>query len=76
MIALTIATFQIPLSWLASLTIGIIAAAVTLIGKQIEYLELSTKDNFILLGILTGSSLVIGIAIRVIFYLPKPNIFL
>ena len=76
MIALTIATFQIPLSWLASLAIGIIAAAVTLIGKQIEYLELSTKENFILLGILTGSSLVIGFAIRVIFYLPKPTNFL
>jgi hypothetical protein len=76
MIFLTIATFQIPLSWLASLAIGVMAAAVTLIGKQIEYIELSTKANFIIIGILTGSSLAIGFAIRIIFYLPKPEISL
>ncbi len=73
-VVLAIATFQIPSNWLASLAIGATAAAVTLIGKQIEYLELSTKANFIVLGILMGSGLVIGFAIRVIFYMPKPEL--
>ncbi len=76
-VVLAIATFQIPSSWLASLVIGVMAAAVTLIGKQIEYLELSTKANFIILGILMGSGLAIGFAIRTIFYIPlKPTDFL
>ena len=76
MIMIAIATFQIPSSWLASLAIGVMAAAVTLIGKQIEYLELSTKANFLLLAILTGISFAIGFAIRIIFYMPKPTNFL
>ncbi len=76
MIFLAIATFQIPSSLLASLTVGAMAAAVTLIGKQIEYLELSTKANLIILGLLIGSSLAIGFATRVMFYLPKPTNFL
>lgn len=75
-IVFAIATFQLPSSWLASLLIGAIAAAVTLIGKQIEYLELSTKTNFIILGILMGSSLAIGFAIRLILYMPRPEVFL
>ncbi|MFM7888208.1 MAG: hypothetical protein ACKPCM_16295 [Pseudanabaena sp.] len=75
-IALTITLFQIPSSWIASLVIGLLAATITLIGKQIQYLELSTIKNFIILGILTSSSLVIGFAIRAIFYTPKPIDFL
>ncbi|MCA6575466.1 MAG: hypothetical protein IM549_20090, partial [Pseudanabaena sp. M53BS1SP1A06MG] len=63
-------------SWIASLAIGLLAATITLIGKQIQYLELSTIKNFIILGILTSSSLAIGFVVRTIFYTPKPTEFL
>jgi len=72
-IAFTIALLQIPSSWIASVAVGLLAATITLIGKQIQYLELSTIKNFIVLGILTSSSLAIGFAIRAIFYTPKPT---
>ncbi|MCA6591630.1 MAG: hypothetical protein IM535_05825 [Pseudanabaena sp. M38BS1SP1A06MG] len=75
-IALTISLLQIPSSWIASLAIGLLAATITLIGKQIQYLELSTIKNFIILGILTSSSLAIGFVVRTIFYTPKPTEFL
>ena len=75
-IALTISLFQIPSSWIASIAIGLLAATITLIGKQIQHLELSTIKNFIVLGILTSISLAIGFAIRAIFYTPKPTDFL
>lgn len=75
-IAISISLFQIPVSWIASLATGFLAATITLIGKQIKFLELRPIKNFIILGILTISSLVIGFAIRAIFYTPKPTDFL
>ena len=75
-VAISISMFQIPESRLASVAIGAIAASFTMIGKQIQHLELRPAANFIILGILSSSSLVIGFAIRAIFYTPKPNYFL
>jgi len=71
-VAVSVSLFQIPIQWLASLAIGVFAAAITLIGKQIRYLELPLTTNFIILGIISSSSLVIGFAIKAIFYSPRP----
>jgi len=71
-VAISISLFQIPTQWLASLVIGVFAAAITLIGKQIRYLELPLTTNFIILGIISSSSLAIGFAIKAIFYSPRP----
>lgn len=75
-IAIAISLFQIPVSWIASLATGFLAATITLIGKQIKYLELSPIKNLLILGILTSISLAIGFAIRAIFYTPKLTEFL
>ena len=75
-IAFTISLFQIHLNWFASLASGAIAAAITLIGKQIRYLELRQSMNLVIIGILASSSLAIGFAIKLIFYTPKPDNFL
>jgi hypothetical protein len=68
--AISISLFQIPIQWLASLAIGLFAAAITLIGKQIKYLELPLRKNFVILGILSGVSLAIGFAVKFIFFSP------
>ena len=75
-VAIAISMFQIPESRLASAAIGAIGASFTMIGKQIQYLELRPAANFIILGILSSSSLIIGFVIRAIFYTPKPSHFL
>ena len=62
--------FQISIQWLASLAIGVFAGAITLIGKQIKYLELPPTKNFIMLGTLSGISLVIGFLVKFIFFSP------
>ncbi|MFZ4554892.1 MAG: hypothetical protein ACOYN8_00745 [Pseudanabaena sp.] len=68
--AVSVSLFQIPIQWLASLAIGVFAAAITLIGKQIKYLELPLGTNFVIMGILSGLSLIIGFALKAIFFSP------
>ena len=68
--AVSVSLFQIPIQWLASLAIGVFAAAITLIGKQIKYLELTLGTNFVIMGILSGLSLIIGFALKAIFFSP------
>jgi hypothetical protein len=48
----------------------VFAAAITLIGKQIKYLELPLGTNFVIMGILSGLSLIIGFALKAIFFSP------
>jgi hypothetical protein len=48
----------------------VFAAAITLIGKQIKYLELPLRTNFVIMGILSGLSLIIGFALKAIFFSP------
>ena len=69
-VAISISLFQIPSQWLASLAIGVFAGAITLIGKQIKYLELPPTKNFVILGTLSGISLVIGFVVKFIFFSP------
>ncbi len=76
-IALIILTLQIPTSWITSVIIGAIAGAITLIGKQLSYIDLSQKIIWRYLGILAASSLAIGFVIRAILYATtKPEILL
>ena len=69
-VVVSISPFQIPIQWFASLAIGVFAGAITLIGKQIKYLELPPTKNFIMLGTLSGISLVIGFLVKFIFFSP------
>jgi len=69
-VVVSISLFQIPIKWFASLAIGVFAAAITLIGKQIQYLELPPTKNFVILGTLSGVSLVIGFVVKFIFFSP------
>ena len=62
---------QTPSSWLTSTAIGAIAAAITLIGRQFAYIDLSQKMIWQLFGGVTISSLAIGFVIRVIFPVVK-----
>lgn len=54
--------------WFTSISIGAIAGAITLIGKQLSYIDLSQKTIWRSLGILALSSLAIGFAIRAWLY--------
>ena len=54
--------------WFTSISIGAIAGAITLIGKQLNYIDLSQKTIWRSLGILALSSLAIGFAIRAWLY--------
>ena len=67
-IALIISQIQAPINWIVSIAIGAIAGAITLIGKQLSYLDLSQKVIWRLFGILSMSSLAIGFAIRAFLY--------
>ena len=67
-IALIISQIQAPLNWIVSIAIGAIAGAITLIGKQLSYLDLSQKVIGRLFGIVTASSFAIGFAIRAFLY--------
>ena len=76
-IALIILTLQIPTSWITCVIIGAIAGAITLISKQLSYIDLSQKIIWRYLGILAASSLAIGFVIRAILYATtKPEILL
>ena len=57
-----------PISWMTSAAIGAIAAAITLIGRQLAYIDLSKKMIWQLFGGVTISSLAIGFVIRAILY--------
>lgn len=70
-IAIAVSILQFSTSWLSSLAIGAIAAAITLIGQQIKDLELSPKISLTVLGTFAGSSLAIGFAIKAVSYLSK-----
>jgi hypothetical protein len=67
-ITLIILQTQIPLNWMGSLMIGAIAGAITLVGKQLSYIDLSQKTIWRSLGILGASSLAIGYAVSLFLY--------
>ena len=68
MITLIIFQTQVPLDWLTSVVIGVIAGAVTLVGKQLIHINLSQKSIWQLLSIVSTSGLAIGLGIRAILY--------
>ena len=67
-ISIIILQTQVPLNWITSAAIGAIAASITLIGKQLIYVDLAQKAIWQLFGILSMSSLAIGFAIRAFLY--------
>ena len=67
-ISIIILQTQVPLNWITSAAIGAIAGAITLVGKQLSYIDLSQKSIWRLFGIVNVSSLAIGFAIGVIIY--------
>lgn len=67
-IALIISQTQVPLNLMTCIAIGAIAGAITLVGKQLLYIDLSPKEIWRLFGIVTASSFAIGIIIRIILY--------
>ena len=75
-VAIALIISQTPSSWLTSAAIGAIAGAITLVGKQLSYIDLSQKSIWRLLGIVNGSSLAIGYAIVAIFYSQRLGTFL
>jgi hypothetical protein len=73
----TLIILQNPINWLTSILIGAIAGAITLVGKQLSYIDLSQKTIWRSLGILNGISLAIGFALRATGYITtKPIDFL
>ncbi|MDX2256891.1 MAG: hypothetical protein NW214_15370 [Pseudanabaenaceae cyanobacterium bins.39] len=58
-----------PVTWVQSGAVGVIAAAITLVGKQFLDTGLTPKAIAKIFAIVTGSSLAIGIIYRIIFYL-------
>jgi hypothetical protein len=68
MVQMSLLILQTPSSWQTSTAIGAIAAAITLIGRQFVYIDLSQKMIWQLFGGVTISSLAIGFAIRAIIY--------
>jgi hypothetical protein len=69
----TLLILQTPSSWLTSTAIGAIAGAITLVGKQLIYIDLPQKTIWKLFGSVTIISLAIGFAIVAIFFIPKPS---
>jgi hypothetical protein len=67
-VAIALIISQTPSNWLTNITIGAIAGAITLVGKQLSDIDLSEKSIWRLLGIVNGSSLAIGYLIRAILY--------
>ncbi len=57
-----------PITWLTSATIGAIAAAITLVGKQLLDTDLPSQAIWKIFAIVTGSSLAIGFVSSLIFY--------
>ena len=70
-VTVTLIILQTTATWLTSLTIGAIAGAITLVGKQLAYIDLSQKMILRLLAILSVVSMAIGFVIRVFFPLVK-----
>jgi hypothetical protein len=68
MVQMSLLILQTPSSWQTSTSIGAIAAAITLIGRQFVYIDLSQKMIWQLFGGVTISSLAIGFVIRAIIY--------
>jgi hypothetical protein len=68
MVQMSLLILQTPSSWQTSASIGAIAAAITLIGRQFVYIDLSQKMIWQLFGGVTISGLAIGFAIRAIIY--------
>ncbi|MEA5487004.1 MULTISPECIES: hypothetical protein [Pseudanabaena] len=68
MVQTSLLVLLIPISWVTSAAIGAIAAAITLIGRQLAYIDLSQKMIWQLFGGVTISSLAIGFVIRAILY--------
>jgi hypothetical protein len=68
MVQTSLLVLQIPISWLTSGAIGAIAGAITLIGKQFNYIDLSQQTIWRLFGGVTVSSLAIGFITRAIIY--------
>jgi len=64
----TLLILQTPSRWLTSAAIGAIAGAITLVGKQLIYIDLPQKTIWKLFGSVTISSLAIGFVVRVILY--------
>jgi hypothetical protein len=54
--------------WLTYAAIGGISGAITLVGKQLIYIDLPKKKIWWLFGIVTVSSLAIGLAFRAILF--------
>jgi len=76
-VTVSIIVLQNPANWLTAFAIGAIAGAITLVGKQLEYIDLSQKTILRSLGILSGTGLAIGFAIRLILYATsKPQNFI
>lgn len=72
-VVITLLILQTTASWLTSAAIGVIAGAITVIGKQFIYIDLPQQTTWRLFGGVTISSLAIGFVIRVIIYaITKP----
>ena len=72
-VVITLLILQTPVTWLTSAAIGVIAGAITVIGKQFNYIDLPQQTIWRLFGGVTISSLAIGFVIRVIIYaITKP----
>ncbi|PZV16467.1 MAG: hypothetical protein DCF20_08110 [Pseudanabaena sp.] len=67
-ISLIISQTHVSLNWLTSIAIGLICGAITLVGKQLIYIDLSQKEIWRLFGIVSASSFVMGFGIRAILY--------
>jgi hypothetical protein len=77
MVTMTWLVLQSPASWVNMTLIGAVAAAITLVGKQLLDTELTQRNIWKLFGIVTASSFAIGLIIRAIIYATtKPVEFL
>jgi hypothetical protein len=77
MVTMTWLILQSPASWVNMTLIGAVAAAITLLGKQLLDTELTQRNIWKLFGIVTASSFAIGLVSRAIIYATtKPVEFL
>ena len=77
MVTMTWLILQSPASWVNMTLIGAVAAAITLVGKQLLDTELTQRNIWKLFGIVTASSFAIGLVSRAIIYATtKPVEFL
>jgi hypothetical protein len=72
-VVITLFILQPPATWLTTSAIGAIAGAITVVGKQFNYIDLPQQTIWRLFGGVTISSLAIGFVIRGIIYaITKP----